>query len=213
MKQCLYLISGVCSKAYCRLWYRFRHPPSRGLELLTESWSSQKNEKNFEYNENNCINSQNRHMWCINEITTFNMSKCFNKRKLQLENPNEQKYFHLRACYFINASHMSVLKQYIRIHYTQIIFIFFLMINSWLIILKPLEGGWRKRYHNLQYAFEQTPLMKYMHCFKSLKHWSYKDDNPSSTPLSQRSRSFSFRKLKPFIITGGRVVLSVDPSA
>ena len=32
---------------------------------------------------------------------------------------------------------------------------------------KPLEGGWRKRYHNLQYAFEQTPLMRYRHCFNS----------------------------------------------
>ena len=30
---------------------------------------------------------------------------------------------------------------------------------------KPLEGGWRKRYHNPQYAFEQTPLMRYRHCF------------------------------------------------
>ena len=33
---------------------------------------------------------------------------------------------------------------------------------------KPLEGGWRKRYHNLQYAFERTLLMRYMPCFKSL---------------------------------------------
>ena len=45
------------------------------------------------------------------------------------------------------------------------------------------------------------------------KHWSYKDDNPSSTPLSQRSRSFSFHKLKPLIITWGMVVFSVDPGA
>ena len=45
------------------------------------------------------------------------------------------------------------------------------------------------------------------------KHWSYKEDNPSSTPLSQRSWSFSFRKLKPLIITWVRIVLSVDPSA
>ena len=44
-------------------------------------------------------------------------------------------------------------------------------------------------------------------CIVSIpKHWSYKDDNPSSTPLSQRSRSFSFRNLKPLIITWGRVV-------
>ena len=76
-------------------------------------------------------------------------------------------YSLLKHCYFINASLMSILNQYIRIHYTQIIFIFVLMSTLSINNSKPLEGGWRKWYHNLQYAFEQTQLMRYRHCFNS----------------------------------------------
>ena len=53
LKQCMYLISGVCSKAYCISWYRFRHPPSKGLELLTKRWTSQKYENNFKHSKHN----------------------------------------------------------------------------------------------------------------------------------------------------------------
>ena len=78
---------------------------------------------------------------------------------------------------------------------------------------KPLEGGWRKRYHDLYSMLLNRPRWWGTGIVSIPKHWSYKEDNPSSTPLSQRSRSFSFRNLKPLIITWGRVVLSVDPSA
>ena len=99
---------------------------------------------------------------------------------------------------------MSVLNQSIRIHYIQIAFIFWcqLSINN----SKPLEGGWRKRYHDLYSMLLNRPRWWGTGIVSIPKHWSYKEDNPLSTPLSQRSRSFSFRNLKPLIITRGRVV-------
>ena len=71
---------------------------------------------------------------------------------------------------------------------------------------KPLEGGWRKRYHDPYSMLLDKPRWWGTGIISIPKHWSYKEDNPSSTPSSQRSRSFSFRKLKPLIITWGRVV-------
>ena len=73
-------------------WYRFRHPPSRGLEFLIESQHQKKYENNLHIVNTNIL-FQNRHKRCINVITMFNMSKCLNKRKLQLEHSNEQKFF------------------------------------------------------------------------------------------------------------------------
>ena len=35
----------VYSKAYCKLWYRFRHPPSRGLEFVNREFDHHKNMK------------------------------------------------------------------------------------------------------------------------------------------------------------------------
>ena len=86
-------------------------------------------------------------------------------RMFKLQFSFVQTFIHVKHCYSINASLMSVLKQYIRIHYMQIILIFFSDDQRSINNSKPLEGGWRKRYHNPQYAFEQTPLMRYMHCF------------------------------------------------
>ena len=78
---------------------------------------------------------------------------------------------------------------------------------------KPLEGGWRKRYRDHYNMLLNRPRWWGTGIVSIPKHRSYKEDNPSSTPSSQRSRSFSFRKFKPLIITWGRVVFSVDPSA
>ena len=45
-----------------------------------------------------------------------------------------QASIHVKHCYHINASLMSILNQYIRIHYMQIVFIFFLMSTLSLIL-------------------------------------------------------------------------------
>ena len=78
---------------------------------------------------------------------------------------------------------------------------------------KPFEGGWRKRYHDLYSMLLNRPRWWGTGIVSNPKQWSYKEDNPSSTPLSQRSWSFSFHKLKPLIITCGRVVFSINPVA
>ena len=69
MKERLYIISNVCPKEYCmRLWYYFRHAPSKGLQLLTRvEYQENKGIKaQFKYSENNGL-IQDKHMQCINE--------------------------------------------------------------------------------------------------------------------------------------------------
>ena len=62
------------------------------LRILDQELTSEKKYENNLHLVNTNILFQNRHMRCINEITMFNMSKCLNKRKLQLEHSNEQKF-------------------------------------------------------------------------------------------------------------------------
>ena len=53
----------------------------------------------------------------------------------------------------------------------------------------------------------------YRRCFSNPRQWSYKEDNPESTPLSQISRSFSFTQIKTLNYNLGQGSFSVNSEA
>ena len=78
-------------------------------------------------------------------------------------------FIHIKPRYFINALHMFVLNQFIRIHYfKKSVLIYFHDIQLSTKKLKAFRGRMTKMIpQSLQYAFEQTPLTMYKRCFKS----------------------------------------------
>ena len=61
---------------------------------------------------------------------------------------------------------------------------------------KHLEGGWRKRYHDLYSMLLNRPCWWGTGIVSIPKHWSYKEDNPSSTPFAPKKSEFFFSKIK-----------------
>ena len=58
------------------------------------------------------------------EVTGPEIGKFLFIRMFKLQFSFVQTFIHVKHCYSINASLMSILNQYIRIHYIQIAFIF-----------------------------------------------------------------------------------------
>src|SRR3954470_24272899 len=72
LKQCLYIVNTVCSKAWCmKLWYRFRHSPSKGVQLLmrVEYHKMRKPSKNTVLNIVRTLGmNQDKRKQCINDF-------------------------------------------------------------------------------------------------------------------------------------------------
>ena len=103
----------------------------------------------------------------------------------------------LKHCYSINASLMSVLKQYIRIHYMQIVFIFFLMLNSQLIILSLLREDDENDTMIFTVCFWMNPADEVQELFQFLNTGVIRKIIPRQ-PLWAKEVGvfFSFQKLK-----------------